>query len=479
MGTLPNGPGVLKPSRVRFRVLGFACSLSLLTYLDRICIMRAKENMQNDLGFDAVQMGLVFSAFTLGYTLFEVPGGWMGDVWGSRRVITRIVLCWSLFTALTGCVWHFSLDSGHRLGLGGYTVPLLVDSLLVMLLVRFLFGVGEAGAYPNLTRVVGTWFPFRERAFAQGAIWMSARLGGALAPFLIGRLSALVGWRQAFLVLGMVGVSWAVVFYTWFRDTPAEKPDCNQAERDWIESDVPPGHRGPGMGGVSGHAWPPWRKLLASPTMWGLCGASWFVCFGWYFYPTWQPQYLKDVFGISYDRSEILTGLPFLCGAVGCLLGGGLSDLLVRRTGSRRWGRSLIGVLGFTGAGLCVLATGFVTRPWQALALLCLAFLINDLAIPVIWAASADVSGRFAGTVAGLMNMAGGVGAVLSPVLIPRVLVQLPPAWTAGERWRVIFLGLAVSWFLGAVCWLFINAAKPLFDDPASPLPPDPSSPGG
>src|SRR5262249_57824957 len=130
---------------------------------------------------------------------------------------------------------------------------------------------------------------------------------------------------------------------------------------------------------------------------------------------------------------------------------------------SRRWGRSLIGVAGFTAAGLCVLATGFVARPWQAMALLCLAFLVNDLAIPVIWAASADVSGRFAGTVAGLMNMAGGVGAVLSPVLIPYALPSKPSA----ADWRFIFVGLAASWFLGAVCWLFINAGKPLFDDPA------------
>jgi MFS family permease len=462
MGTLHNGPGVPEPSRVRFGVLGFACSLSLLTYLDRICIMRAQENMQSDLpgglGFSAVQMGLVFDAFMLGYTLFEVPGGWMGDRWGSRRVITRIVLCWSLFTALTGCVWRFSLDSGYHLGLGGYVAPLLFDSFLLMLLVRFLFGAGEAGAYPNLTRVVGAWFPFRDRAFAQGAIWMSARIGGACAPFVLGRLSALVGWRGAFWVLGLAGVGWVVIFYAWFRDTPEEKPGCNEAERDLIRSDAPPGHRG-----GHGHAWPPWRPLVFSPTVWGLCGAAFFVCFGWYFYPTWQPRYLFEVHGISYAGSEILTGLPFLCGAFGCLVGGRLSDYLVKRTGSRRWGRSLIGVLGFSGAGLCVLGTGFAARGWQAVTLLCLAFLINDLAIPVIWAASADISGHFAGTVAGIMNMAGGVGAMLSPVLIPCVL---PPAASAAD-WRFIFVGLAASWFLGAVCWLFINAGKPLFDDPA------------
>src|SRR5262245_46879311 len=224
MATLSRLADIRRPTRVRFGVLAFACSLSLLTYLDRICIMRAKENMQNDLGFSNNEMGWIFSAFTVGYMLFEVPGGWMGDRWGARRVLTRIVLCWSLFTALTGCVWGFSLQFGL----------LAVNSLSTLLLIRFLFGVGEAGAYPNLTRVVGDWFPFHERAFAQGTIWMSARLGGAFAPFIIGRLSAALGWRQAFWVLGAAGVSWCVVFWIWFRDTPEEKPECNEAERDLI-----------------------------------------------------------------------------------------------------------------------------------------------------------------------------------------------------------------------------------------------------
>jgi MFS family permease len=203
--------------------------------------------------------------------------------------------------------------------------------------------------------------------------------------------------------------------------------------------------------------------MLASVTMWALCVASCCVSFGWYFYPTWQPRYLKEVHHISFENSEVITGLPFLCGAFGSLLGGGLSDRLVRRIG-RRWGRSLVGLVGFTGAGLCVIATGFVASAWQAVVLLCLAFLINDLAIPVIWAVSADVGGRFVGTVAGIMNMIGGIGALLSPLLIPHVLAALPDAMAVGQRWRVIFLGLAAAWFVAAAAWLFIDASKPLFE---------------
>ena len=229
---------VQRPTHIRFGVLGFACSLSLLTYLDRVCISRVKGEIRTDLGLGAVEMGIVLSAFVVGYAIFEVPGGWMGDRWGSRRVITRIVLWWSLFTALTGCVWRFAWDSGHEISILGTTVTLGFAGC-ALVLVRFLFGCGEAGAYPNLARVTGIWFPFRERAFAQGAVWMCARLGGAVAPVVIGWLTIQLGWRQAFWFLGLVGGAWAIAFYTWFRDTPEEKPSCNPAERELIRAGPP------------------------------------------------------------------------------------------------------------------------------------------------------------------------------------------------------------------------------------------------
>jgi MFS family permease len=192
------------------------------------------------------------------------------------------------------------------------------------------------------------------------------------------------------------------------------------------------------------------------------CWASFWVCFGWYFYPTWQPKYLEDVHGFVPTgwASEVLSGLPFLCGAFGALGGGLLSDRLVRLIGPR-WGRSVIGLVGFSGAGACVLMTGFVPWAWAAVALLCLAFLINDLAIPVIWAVCADVGGRFAGGLSGLMNTVGAVGAILCPLLIPYADRWLRGWFAAPEmRWRVIFAGLAVAWLLAALAWLFIDASR-------------------
>src|SRR5262249_17068363 len=267
MGQSSSGSSNQPPTNVRFGVLGFACSLSLLTYLDRVCISRVQGNIQGDLSLSDIQLGNVFSAFTVGYAVFESPGGWMGDRWGPRKVITRIVLWWSLFTALTGCIWPFRLDTGYQLGLFGVTIPLAFGSFGAMLLVRFLFGCGEAGAYPNLARMTGMWFPFRERAFAQGAVWMCARLGGALAPVVIGRLAYFFGWREAFWVLGLIGAGWSVFFFLWFRDKPEEKARCNSAERELIRA----GPAGTSLAVTQpAHLRIPWRELVTSTSAWAL-----------------------------------------------------------------------------------------------------------------------------------------------------------------------------------------------------------------
>jgi ACS family glucarate transporter-like MFS transporter len=457
MGTVANSPTVLRPSRARYGVLGFACSLALLTYLDRICIMQARQSIEEDLGFSETDMGLIFAAFLAGYMLLEVPGGWIGDRWGSRRVVTGIVLVWSLFTALTGCVWPFVWDSGHHVQIGSLTVPLALNSLALMLLIRFLFGLGEAGAFPNVTRIVRDWFPLNERASALGWIWTCARLGGALAPVVLSSITLMLGWRQAFWLFGLIGVVWAAVFYCRFRDLPDEDPRCNDAERALIRHASNPSES-------AEHGWPSWRVLVGSPTVWAMGGAAFLLNFGWYFYATWQPKYWDEVHGIADTESGWLTGATFLCGAVGNLLGGMLSDRMLRRGSSRRWSRALISLLGYLLAGMCVLATGFATTVWQAETLLCLGFVANDLTVPIIWTVCTDVGGRCAGTLSGLMNMIGGFGAILSPALLPHAHKWLYAHFDNRISWRIIFAGLAASWFLGALTWLVIDAGKPLSD---------------
>lgn len=447
----------MSPSRVRFGVLGFACSLSLITYLDRICIARVQDDMKADLGISDIQFGWVLSAFTLGYLLFEVPGGWMGDAWGSRRVLTRIVVWWSLFTALTGAIWPFVLaDSG--LYLGG--IPLAVNAITAMLLVRFLFGCGEAGAYPNLARLVGGWFPFRERGLAQGAIWTSARLGGAIAPLVIGLLSDWLGWREAFWVLGGIGLIWCIFFFRWFRNTPEEMPACNAAERELIREGP---YSWKGAHTVAGHAFPPWRSLLTSVNLWAVCLTSAGVSFSWYFYANWQIRFLRDEYQMSDRAVEIASGLPFLFGAAGALVGGRLSDRLIRRIG-RRWGRSAIGIFGFTAAGLCVLAAGFSPWWWLTVPLLCLGSFVNDLAVPVIWAVSTDIGGRYSGTVSGIMNMMGGFGPLVSNLLTPWLRDN-------GYSWSATLAMLTCGWFVAGLAWVRIDASEPLIPEPSADPP--------
>ena len=230
---------------MRYGVLGFACALSMITYLDRVCIASAAPAIVRDLGLQSVaDLKWVFTAFALAYALFEVPSGWWGDVFGPRNVLIRIVLWWSVFTALTGVV---------GLSVGGY----VLGGLGTLVIVRFLFGMGEAGAYPNITRALHNWFPCQQRGFAQGTVWMCGRLMGGLTPLIwmilvegIGRsagslagasvLPPLLHWRAVFWTFGLVGATWCILFAVWFRNRPEEKPKVNAAELAWIRSGSAP-----------------------------------------------------------------------------------------------------------------------------------------------------------------------------------------------------------------------------------------------
>src|SRR5262249_3030960 len=229
-------PPQAEPTRVRYGVLAFLCALAFIIYIARICINMGQGKMGKDLDIAKTEMGFVFGAFTVAYGLFEVPTGRWGDRYGSRGVLTRIVLWWSAFTVLTGCVWAFSWDSGYELLLpfGDATIPLLFDSLVLLMVIRFLFGAGEAGALPDTAGVLSPWFPAGARGPAQGLINTSMLLGGAVTPIVAAYLIELCGWRWSFAIFGVLGVIWAAAFYAWFRDDPAEHPSVNEAERRLI-----------------------------------------------------------------------------------------------------------------------------------------------------------------------------------------------------------------------------------------------------
>jgi len=463
------------PTRYRFWVLAALCSLAFLTYLDRICIMRVQGDIERDLGFAELtqadeqslrerglegdaqarakaakdrateRMSWVFSAFVAGYVLFEVPGGWLGDRWGARAVIFRIVLCWSLFTAATGGVKGIATLF--------FSKPGPEHWLMVMVSIRFLFGVGEAGAYPNIARALGRWFPLRERATAQSFIWLSSRWGGAFAPTIIGGLIVLGGnWQRAFWILGLVGVVWAILFVRWYRDRPEEKPQVNEAERDLIRSGEATG------GSIYDDASPAtfrWVSLI-SPNVLALCLASFCVSFCFYFYITFLPKYLKDQFQVDYAQSQFISGLPLLLGGFACLAGGFLSDYAIRKTGSKRWGRSLIPIAGWTVAGLCAFAVSQLQSPVAVMALIVIAFAFQDLGVPSMWSLPTDIGGRFAGTLGGWMNSAGCIGGMLSPIMAAKVSIAY--------GWNATFVVFGAVYLLGALAWLRVDAGRPLLN---------------
>lgn len=426
---------VEKPTNARQWVIFSAITLSIITYIDRVCISQAAIPMQKELGLTDIQMGYAFAAFTWAYALFEIPGGWLGDRFGARKVLMRVVIWWSIFTAATGLVWN--------------SVSLYVT--------RALFGAGEAGCFPNLTKAFMTWLPQRERVRAQGLMWLSARWGGAFTPFLVASILTFVSWRHAFMVFGAIGVFWAFFFYRWFRDNPHEHPSVNKAEKALL----PPNETVM----ASSHESVPWMKFLKSKTVLLLCAQYICLSFGWYFYITWLPKYLKEARGLSPMQGAILAGMPLFFGGLGSMFSGYLSTYLERVTGNIRQVRRWLAAIGFFGASICLVLFIHIEDPILAMFVLGLASFANDLAMPPSWGACMDVGGKYAGTLSGTMNMMGNFGGGVGNVTVGYIL------YLTSQNWAVSFYVSAIVYFLGVFCWMFIDPVTPLEKDQEKPLP--------
>jgi ACS family glucarate transporter-like MFS transporter len=444
------------PSLVRYGVLALLCALAFVLYIDRVCIGQAATFIQADLSISNTQWGFVMGAFTLAYTLFEVPTGHWGDRHGSRRVLLRIVLWWSAFTALTGCVWATTWST-PAWGL----IPAMQASFLLLMLIRFLFGVGEAGAFPNIARVLGQWFPAHARGSAQGAITTSSLVGGAAAPIAASLLIAAIGWRSSFVVFGSLGVIWAVAFYFWFRDRPEEHPGVNAAERALILAGRPPLEH-------NAHPPIPWRRILPAANLWLMgavmnCGAAVF-----YMLYSWYATYLKTARDVSERNSGWMTSMVMAAGACGCLCGGFLSDWMVRRTGERRRSRRIIGCGSFLVAGLSILAAVRMETALASSLCIALAFFCVQLQIPSWWGVATEISGPHVGAMFGLMNSMGAIGAIGSPIFLGYLSDYLKSAGAVGRmQWDPGFYAYAGLMLLAAVCWLAINPNRSLVEDEA------------
>jgi MFS family permease len=411
-------------TRVRYRVLAFTVALAAVTYLDRVCISRAEQDVRHDLGLTKIQMGYVFGAFTIAYAIFEVPTGAWGDRIGSRRVLTRIVVWWSSFTIATAGTFNYA-------------------SLLV---VRFLFGMGEAGAFPNASRTISRWFPASERGTAQGMFFAGAHLGGGLTPLLVGALLVVLPWRLIFVLFGMLGFVWALAWFLWFRDEPADHSGVSRSERKLIESGRAPDHRHRLDTATLG-------RILSDRNVVALCMMYFTQAYGFYFNITWLPTYLKEARGFSATELGVLAGLPLLLSAAADLVGGLATDRATRWLGLRA-GRSGIGGAALLVAGLCLMAGASAENDRLAAVLIALAGAADSFLLGAAWSACLDIAGPHAGLVTGAMNTAGQIGAFLSPIIVPYFLEQGEADW-ATPLYIAAFLYLA-----GAICWVFIDPRR-------------------
>jgi MFS family permease len=410
-------------TRYRHRVLGLLILLFAITYIDRVCISVAGPRMQEDLGIGPIGWGWVTAMFTLSYGFFEIPTGLMGDRIGPRRVLTRVVLWWSAFTSLTGAVSSYPL----------------------LLVTRFLFGAGEAGAFPNASIVLARWFPRTQGASMAGVMLMASQIGGALAPLLVVPIQMRYGWRASFFVFGVVGSLWAAVWYAWFRDTPAEKPGVSPEELQETA----------GLAAVPSHGFP-WRVALRNQSVVALLGTAFCYVYVYNFFQTWFHTFLVRGRGFT-EGSLLISALPYVVAACANLTGGAASDALVRRLGLK-WGRRSIGVAGLGSAGVFTVAAMFTHHQLLTVVLLSLAYGAITFQQSGVFGVCLDIGRKHAGATVGLMNTSSQVGGLLSSVAYGYIVASF-------GSYDAPFVPMAVLLFVGAFLWFKVDASEELRAD--------------
>lgn len=405
-------------ARSRRTLLILIFTLTIITYLDRLAISAAMPTMSREFGFTPTQKGYIFSAFSLAYALFEIPSGWLGDRFGARLALTRIVVWWSAMTSLTGAA------VGYR-------------SLLV---IRFLFGAGEAGAFPNIARAISRWFGQPEQGRAMSVSFLGLATGSALTAPLIFTLLDRQSWRLVFVELGAIGLIWALAWHRLFRDIPTEQPGPGR---------VAP----PGMEPERTHQMP-WRAILTSPNLALICLMYFAYGYGIFFYVTWLPTYLIEARGFSTGGTRWLSALPWLISLPGYLFGGWITDRLAAR-GRLKLARCGVGIAGYLASALLLLSVAVVKDNRAAAILLALALCAQTTTTSAAWAVCLDVGRRYAGAVTGTMNMIGNLGGAIAPLVVGLAVERL-------QSWSLPFQITAAIFLFSSVMWLFVDPTRPL-----------------
>jgi sugar phosphate permease len=416
-------PASAHSSKGRWYVLLLISVMYLITYLDRVNISTAAPVISKEFGFDKVTMGVIFSAFVWAYALFQVPGGWLSDRFGPRGVLTGVVTYWSVMTAATAAAF-----SGAS-----------------FIIVRFLFGVGEAGAFPGATRAMQLWYPRRERGLVQGVTHSASRLGAAIAPGIVVLIMSNFGWRPVFYVCGAVGLIWSLWWFLTYRNLPEEHSLVNKAELEIIRGRGPSGEINPPP--IEKQTNVPWSTLVSSGNMWAIMIAYFTYVYCLWIFLSWLPSYLIEFRHFTLIKVGLFASLPLLAGVVGDTVGGVATDWLLKVSGSAKIGRRVVAIVGLLGCAVCIVPAALTDNAYAAVYLLTASLFFLEFTIGPSWAVPMDTGGKYSGTVSGMMNMAGNFGGAISPIVFG-VLVQF-------GSWQAPFIVAAALLVVGSAVWAF------------------------
>lgn len=413
---------------IRFALVFSTFLLTVLLYVDRACISAAKGDICSDLGFGMTDFGWIMAVFTLGYALLQTPAGKLADTKGARGVIAGIVTIWSFLTALTGFAWNYTS----------------------MLIIRFLFGAGEAGAFPALSKVVYNWFPIRERGIIQGINFSGSRIGAAFAMPLVAWLIKEIGWRHTFLVFGLFGILYGVLWYLLFRDKPEHARFIGTDEVKYIQETRQQSE--PGVKKTLSLS-----SIFKSTTMWKTMVQ--YICsnFTFYFSLTWMYPYIQERFQLGLVEAGFYTSIPLIGGAVGNWLAGILVDAIYRK-GKWKLSRRLPAIIGFALSAVGMIAVTQVSSPAFSVAFMTLAVFGADMTLSPSWAFCIDIGKENAGAVSGTMNMAGNLGAFVTIIAFPYLF-----QWT--NRYEPFFVICAVLSLVAILMWSTMNPEKSIANE--------------
>jgi ACS family glucarate transporter-like MFS transporter len=410
----------------RYKMVFGTFLLAMIVLFDRILLSVAKDPVAESLQLSDKQMGWAMSIFALGYALFQTPAGLFADKYGPRKILTAVVALWSIFTALTGVVWNY----------------------ITLLIVRFLFGAGEAGAFPGMARAIYSWIPLSERGIVNGINFSGGRIGAAFALPMVAWLMDLVGWRLTFVLLGAIGILWGIIWYLWFRDNPEDHKGMTNTEVNYIRKHTNRDTKEEEKVKID------FGKLFRSKTMWLLMGQYFASNFTFFFCLTWLFPHIKAKYGLDALEAGFYASAPLIFGALGNWSSGFLVDFIYKKN---RWAlsRKVPAIIGFLLASTGIVASVYMDEVTPAIILISIAVFGADMTLSPSWSACVDVGKQFSGAVSGTMNMAGNIGSFLTALAFP-YLLEL-----TGSEVPFFYLAAGLN-LLAIVLWMRINPQQPL-----------------